>query len=314
MPFTYPAPFFMQPHRLTGWTLIALLLGLSSGWTAEAQTRSKPSVPVPVSKVQVVPSALAGEGPYDVILLAVRSRLPFVPKDGGIPIAREVYYAEALCRSNADAGLKLLFNGVPLLVNPNPAYPGNGFLRTATNQIGDAGPPERGVGPQWFSFGTGAVAKYNTAQRTVYPYPHPYVFDPPTMTLSLYHEPERSLYEYKLKYDLNMLAKPPAGRPVGFLSTTDPTGGIFMLGVPKMKQYAAHPAHATRDNEQFTQTMPAGTVLYAGTGAPVPAEVFGIFRAYTLRSETVPHHLPGKRPQKWLFVTVDETAAQLLAQ
>jgi hypothetical protein len=225
-----------------------------------------------------------------------------------------VYYAEALCRRNGEAGLKLLFNGVPLLVSPSSAYPGNTYLRTTTTQIGDAGPPARGVGPQWFSFGTAAVPKYDTGTKPVYPYPHPYVVDPPTMTLSLYHEPERGLYQYSLKYDLQLLAKLPANQPVGFVSTTSPTGGIFMLGVPKMKQFAEHPAHATRHNEQFTLTMPSGTLLYAGTGAPAPAEVFGIFRAYALRSENVPHHLPGKPKQKWLFVTVDETAALLPAR
>lgn len=276
----------------------------------------------PAAKILVAPAAFrtdfadleaqAGGGPYDVILVAVRSRLPFAFKDGGPPAQREVHYAEALCRRNGDPNLKLLFQGVPLRVENDGQYAPNQYLRTQTTGWADAAPTDGPDGALWEAFGTptSAVAKYRTtnAGSPVYPYPHAYQFEAPTVEQALYQQQEPApVYEYKLKYEVPMLAKLRAPG-AGFVRTTDPRVGEFRLLAPKAKQILVFPDKATRADGTFRQTAPPGAVIYAGTGAPTPDEVFGVFRAYAWQSAMVRHHVPGKPAQRWLFVTVDETA------
>ncbi|KUG09684.1 hypothetical protein [Solirubrum puertoriconensis] len=274
------------------------------------------------AKLMVVPSAFPLEfdkvitqagGSYDVVLLAVRSRMPFSTKDGGPPAQREVYYAEAVCRNNSTANLKILFHGVPLRTEPHPRYGAGQYWRTQTTAWAQAAATSSPDGPLWSTEGNNAVAKYQTEPlRTVYPYPHPYEFQAPEVDQSLYNDERQQVYQYSLKQDVPMLARP---KPLatGLLRTATPNEGVFFLVAPKAKQTLTLPAQIARTDDSFRQTAPAGAVIYAGSGSPVAREVFGVFRAYSWRSEQVRHHLPGKPPQRWLFITADEVADQITA-
>ncbi|GAA4373976.1 hypothetical protein GCM10023186_05070 [Hymenobacter koreensis] len=308
-----------------------MLLGLSlvSG-VANAQRRPPPlpapgnARPAPTPpKVNVVPApsfptdftklaALAGGGPYDLVLVAVRSRLPFEPKDGSAAVVREVYYAEALCRANADPGLKLLFYGQPLRVENGYGQPNNTHLRTYTQAFAPAARPDQPDGPLWETFGTpGApLAKYRSDApgAALYPYPHRYNLQAPTVDQLVYNDERQQVYEFKISHDLPLQAKP-RPLPVGFVRTAAPQDAYYFLSVPKAKQTLVFPQQPpTADNGIFRYTVPGKTVVYGGAGVPQRQEIYAVCRTYAWQSATVRHHVPGKQAQRWLFVTADEVA------
>jgi hypothetical protein len=254
-------------------------------------------------------TAQAGGGPYDVVLVAVRSCIPFQPRDGSPSLATETYYGQAFFRSGLVEKLQVNFHDIPLFpLGANGNWLGVEMeTRRATRvTLGPEG--QKGVVPFWEVSGDELTPKFISGRREAFDtYPRKFRLEIDELPVRLLDDPRLGVFEYQLRQ--NVVLRAPRGEdvPPGDLPAAVPTHGTFLIGTPTLR-WGWLTVPATADGDAFTATVPSGNTVFGGVRPAVQPEEYVVFRSFSYQPRLVEHHLPNRSKQLWLFVTVDEVA------